>query len=291
MTYLKKFWSIIKKSFLSWRKDNANLLSAALSYYTLFSLAPILLIIILIVGTIVGEQTVKTEIIDQVQAIFGQKSAGAVSGMIERIRSGGSSYFATIISLVILFFASTNLFKNLKKILNLIWGVKPKSRNWFFKQLIDRLLSFAMVLIFGFLFLATFIIDTALVGFGKYLEQLLPHFAFIRFWEMMNFLFSVVVMSILFAIIFKVLPETSVTWWDVWLGAVLTAILFTLGKLLIGFYIGNSRIGTIFGAASSIIVILIWVYYSAHLLFFGAEVTRHFAYQFGSHRNESADDV
>jgi len=187
MSYIKGFWKITKESFVGWRNDNAILLSAALSYYTLFSLAPILLIIILI---------------------------------------------------------------------------------------------------FGFLFLITFIIDTGLVGFGEFLNQFLPHKIFIYFWESVNFLFSVTFMSIMFAIIFKVLPEAKVSWRDVWPGAVLTAFLFAIGKLLISLYLGNSRIGAIFGGASSLIVILIWVYYSAQMLFFGAEFTRNYAFKFGSYKNK-----
>jgi membrane protein len=286
---LKNLLSLIRKSFSSWRDNNAIILAAALSYYALFSLAPILLIIILIAGTILGEQTVKSEIISEVQNIFGEKSAETVSKMIEKNRQPDKGYVATVISIIVLFFASTNLFKNLKKILNIIWDVSSTSRHWIFRQIFDRLLSFLMVLIFGFFFLVTFIIDTGLIGFGEFVRPILPQFAFTYLLETANFLFSVLFMSIIFAIIFKMLPETNVAWKDVFLGAVLTAILFSIGKMLIGFYLGRSRIDTIFGGASSLIVILIWVYYSAQLMFFGAEVTRNYAFQFGSHKENCGE--
>jgi membrane protein len=286
MEVLREYWRIVKKSFSSWRSDNAILLSAALSYYTLFSLAPILLIIVLIAGRILGEQTVQSEIISQVQHTFGKESAQTVAGMIQRIYRPGEGYFTTTISILVLFFTSTNLFKNLKKILNIIWGVRSHSRSWVYKQIIDRLVSFGVVLIFGLLVLITLIIDTGLVAFGETLKHFLPGFAFFYLWEVVNFLFSVLFMSVIFAIVFKVLPDTKIPWCDVIFGSALTALLFSIGKWLIGLYLGRSSIGTVFGGASSLIVILIWIYYSAQIMFFGAEVTHNYAYHLGSRKEK-----
>lgn len=292
MLHLKRYWTIIRQSGNSWKKHHAVLLSAALSYYTLFSIAPILLIIILIVGSILGEQAVKSDLISRVQYIFGADSAATVSDMIDKIRGPGKGYIATTISLIILFFTSTTLIKNIKKSLNIVWEVRSASTHWIIRQIFDRLVSFVMVLIFGALFLITFIIDTVLVGFGEFLSHFAPHFAFIYLWEGVNFLFSLTFMTFMFAIIFKILPDTKVGWKDVFPGSILTALLFSVAKLLIGYYLGNSQIGTIFGGASSLIVILIWVYYSAQLLFFGAEFTCNYAYQFGSRsrRDENAQN-
>lgn len=282
-----RLWHVIWDSYRTWRKNNAPLLSAAFSYYTLFSLAPILLLVILLAGSFIGEQNIKSEITLQIKDIFGPKSAETVSGMIERTRAPHQGAIATPLSIIILFFASTNLFQNLRKILNIIWGCPPRTRNWFYSQLIDRLLSFSIVLIFGVLFIISFMIDTGLVGFGEYIKPLLPQSAYSHLWEFMNFGFSVIFMFTFFTIIYKVLPSVKIAWKDVWFGALLTAILIASTKLLIGLYLGNSRIGTIFGGASSLIVILIWTYYSAQFFLFGAEITRHFAYTFGSYRKQT----
>ncbi len=282
MKYFKGSWIVFRQSFLSWRDDNAVLMSAALSYYALFSMAPILLIVIQILGMIVGEQTVKEEVLMYVRDMFGQESAKTVSGMIDRVYISGNNRFAAPLGVVILLYVSTNLFKNIKKILSLIWDAPPPEKGWLLKEIIDRLLSFSMLLVFGFLFLISLIVDTGLVGFGDALQHFLPGGIAVYFWEGMNLLFSISLMSVMFGSIFKFLSPVRVSWLDVLPGAVSSGFLITAGKILIGFYIGRSRITTIFGATSSLIVILIWIYYSAQLLFFGAEVTRNFAQEFGS---------
>ena len=260
---LLKLWRILWNAFLSWRRNNAPLLSAAFSYYTLFSLAPILLLVILLSGSFIGEQNIKSEIILQIRDIFGSRSAEAVSDMIEKTRAPHQGAIATPISIIILLFASTNLFNNLRTILNIIWGNPARTRHWLYSEIIDRLLSFSMVLIFGVLFIISFMIDTGLVGFGEYLRPLLPQSAYTHLWGTINFIFSVLFMFLFFLTIYKV---------------------------LMGLYLGNSRVGTIFGGASSLIVILIWTYYSAQFLFYGAEITRHFAYAFGSYRKQVLEE-
>ncbi len=281
--FLSIFWNIIKKSFRDWKKHKANLLAAALAYYTLFSLAPILLITIFVAGTIIGEDTVKHEIILKIRNTIGFDSAEAVKILIDRIRQPIQGIFTSILGALILFYASTNVFNNLKRALNLIWGIEIKNRHWLLEQFFNRIWSFVMILILGFLLMVSVIFDAGLVSFGDFVNQYISNKTLIYFGQAINFVFAVVLVTLIFAAIFKILPDAKVAWHDVWLGAVLTSFLFNIGKFLIAIYLGNSQINTLFGGASSFIVIMIWVYYSSQVLLLGAEFTQHYAYECGSY--------
>jgi len=276
-----ELWRLLTATGLKWWDDNALRLSAALSYYTLFSLAPLLIIAIAVAGFVFGEKAVQGELMGQIQGFVGADSALAIQGMIESARKPSAGVFATVISLVTLVVASTGVFAELQDALNTIWKIKPRTGRGITGAARDRFMSFVLVIGVGFLLIVSLILSAALAAAGKFLDQLLPGPEFMM--HIVNFLVSFAVITLLFALMYKVLPDAHIAWDDVWIGAVVTALLFTVGKFLIGMYIGKSAVASTYGAAGSLVVILVWVYYSAMILFFGAEFTFVYANQYGSH--------
>jgi membrane protein len=275
---------LLKQTFREWREDGANRLAAALAYYTTFSLAPLLVLIIAIAGLIGGHDAAQSQVMAQVQDLLGTKGREFVQGMIESASRPSTGVAATMIGALTLLFGALGVFGELQNSLNTIWEVKPKPATGFFdgmkRFVIKRLTSFTMVLGIGFLLLASLVISAAVSAFAGYIGTRWP---LADFWlELINFLVSFVVITLLFAMIFKFLPEIKIAWKDVWLGAAVTSALFSLGKFLIGLYLGRSEVGNTFGAAGSLAILLIWIYYSAQILFFGAEFTQVYANRFGS---------
>jgi membrane protein len=276
--------NLFKKTFQEWRDDAAPRLAASLAYYTTFSLAPLLILIIAIAGLVGGQQAAQNQTMAEVQSLLGTEGRQFVQGMIESASRPTTGVTATVIGAVTLLFGALGVFGELQNSLNTIWEVKPKPA----KNLLDgikrfvikRLLSFTMVLGIGFLLLASLVVSAMLSALGQYIGTRLP---LADFWlQLLNFLISFLVITLLFGMIFKFLPEIKIAWKDVWLGAAVTSALFTLGKFLIGLYLGRSRVGTTFGAAGSLAILLIWIYYSAQILFFGAEFTQVYANKYGS---------
>jgi membrane protein len=264
---------LIKETIAEWNEDNVPLLAAALAYYTVFSLAPLLLIAIAIAGSIFGEEAARGEIIGQIQGFVGKDGAEAIQAMIENARqpdSGGT--VATVVGVVILLFGASGVFGQLQAALNTIWGVKPKPGRNVKNFIQSRFLSFAMVLVIGFLLLVSLLLSAILVAIANYFGNLLPGFVFVA--QLLNFSISFGVITLLFASIYKFLPDVKIPWKNLWIGAGVTALLFNFGKYLIGLYLGNSSISSTYGAAGSLVVILIWVYYSAQILLIGAEFTQ-----------------
>jgi membrane protein len=275
---------LLKDTIREWREDGATRLAAALAYYTTFSLAPLLVLIIAMAGLVGGRDAAQTQTMAQVEDLLGAEGREFVQGMIESASRPTTGWTATLIGAGTLLFGALGVFGELQNSLNTIWEVKPKPARGLLdgvrRFIIKRLMSFTMVLAIGFLMLASLVISAALSALGEYIDARWP---MADFWlGLINFVISFLVITFLFAMMFKFLPEIKIAWKDVWLGAAVTSALFTLGKFLIGLYLGRSEVGTVFGAAGSLAILLIWIYYSAQILFFGAEFTQVYANRYGS---------
>jgi membrane protein len=281
-------FDLLRDTFREWREDGANRLAAALAYYTTFSLAPLLVLIIAIAGLVGGREAAQTQTMAQVEDLLGAEGREFIEGMIESASQPETGLAATLIGAVTLLFGALGVFGELQNSLNTVWEVKPKpARNWMDgvkRFVVRRLLSFTMVLGIGFLLLASLVVSAAVSAFGEYIGNRWATDQGInaQWLGLINLVISFLVITFLFAMIFKFLPEIKIAWKDVWLGAAVTSALFSLGKFLIGLYLGRSEVGNTFGAAGSLAILLIWIYYSAQILFFGAEFTQVYANRYGS---------
>lgn len=264
---------LIKETITEWNEDNVPLLAAALAYYTLFSLAPLLIIAIAIAGAVFGQEAAQGEIVRQIQGLVGREGAIAIEAMIQNAQrpdSGGT--LATLIGIGLLLFGASGVFGQLQTALNTIWDVKAKPGQGVKSFLQARFLSFAMVLVIGFLLLVSLVLSAALVAVSNFFSGLTADYAAVG--QLLNFLVSFGAITVLFAAIYKFLPDVEVAWRNLWIGAGVTAFLFNIGKFLLGLYLGNSSVGSSYGAAGSIVVLLVWVFYSAQILLIGAEFTQ-----------------
>lgn len=277
---LRDIPTLLKETFNEWTKDKAPRLGAALSYYTVFSLAPTLVVVISVAGIVFGADAVQNQIINQIQSLVGKEGADAVREMLIVARQPKIGIVATLIGVITLLLGASGVFGELQDAMNTIWGVPPKETGGILGLIRQRFTSFAMVLGIGFLLLASLVLSAGLAAVGEYMGTIfgLPE----GILQVLNFLFSFVVITFLFALLFKVVPDAEIAWHDVWIGAAVTALLFTLGKFLIGLYLGKSDVTTAFGAAGSLVLLLVWVYYSAQIVFFGAEFTKVYANRYGS---------
>jgi membrane protein len=280
---LAGLWTVLKRALAGWWNDNVPHLGAALSYYTLFALAPILIVAIAIAGLVFGAEAVRGEIVGQIDGLVGHDGALAVQAMLEGAAKPSSSVPATIIGLITFFLGATGAFLELQTALNAIWRVKPKQSTSFLRALImDRVTSFGLVVGLGFLMLTSLLVSAGLSALHTYMGETFPGALVV--WEALNVIVSLAVITLLFAMIYKVLPDVELGWSDVWVGALVTAGLFTVGKLLIGLYLGTSALASTYGAAGSVVVLLVWVYYSAQIILLGAEFTREYVKEFGRRR-------
>jgi membrane protein len=273
---------LIKQAFKAWQDDYAPSMGAALSYYTLFSLAPLLLIVIAVAGMVFGQEAAQGEILGQLRGIMGEEGAIAVEGMIEAANKPGKSALATIVGIALLLLGATAVFGELQSALDRIWRTPaPKKESGILHMLRTRLLSFGLVLGLGFLLMVSLVVSAGLSAFGKW------YGGWFEGWEILlqvlNFAVSFGIFTVLFAMIYKLMPRAKISWHDVWTGAAVTALLFTVGKVLIGLYLGRSTMASGFGAAGSLVVMLAWVYYSAQIFLLGAEYTWVYANQDGSY--------
>jgi membrane protein len=262
-------------------EDNVPLLAAALAYYMLFSRAPLLIIAIAIAGLVFGEEAARGEIIGRIQGLIGKAEAEVVQTMLQnayRPESGGK--IATILGIVILLFGASSVFGQLQAALNTVWEVRSKPGRAVKGFIQARLLSFIMVLIVGFLLLAFLILSAVLTALSQHFGTVIP--GFLRVIELLNFIIPLGVTTLLLAVIYKFLPDVKVSWKNLWIGSGVTALLFTLGKSLIGLYLGSVSISSAYGAAGSLVVLLIWVFYSAQILLFGAEFIQVYSRYYGS---------
>jgi membrane protein len=256
-------------------------MGAALSYYTLLSLAPLLVIVIALAGLVFGQQAVQGEIFQQLQGLVGDEGAAAVQGILRSASNPKSGIVASIIGVAFLIFGATSVFAELQSDLDRIWKVSPPQDSGPWSLVRERLLSFGMVLGVGFLLLVSLIVSAALAALGEWSQGWLGGVEGIM--QGVNFLVSFFLITGLFAMIYKILPRVPIAWRDVWIGSAVTALLFTVGKFAIGFYIGRSHLSAAYGAAGSLVVVLVWVYYAAQIFLLGAEFTCVYAKTRGSH--------
>lgn len=279
---LKSAGTLIRETFQDWSEDKAPRLAAALAYYTVFSLAPLLILVIAIAGFIIGNNAnIRMQIINQVQGMMGQQGAQAVDTLITNTNApGGGGIIATVIGIVTLLLGATGVFGQLQDALNTIWEVTPKEGRGIMGILKDRFLSFTMILGVAFLLLVSLVISAGLAVLNGYFTNLMGGMGFLA--QALNIIISLGIVTLIFAMIFKILPDVEIAWSDVWIGALVTAVLFTIGKQLLSLYLGRSAATSAFGAAGSLVILLLWVYYSAQILFMGAEFTQVYARLHGS---------
>lgn len=277
----RDLFQLLKTAASDWVDDGAMRLSSSLAYYAIFSLAPLLIIVISMAGLVFGEDAARGQLSQQIATLAGKGAGEAIQAAVKSSAAHqATGVLATVISTALLLFGASTVFAELKDALNTIWGVVVKPGRPFFTLMHDRFFSFSIVLAIGFLLLVSLIISVLLAALGHYMSG---RFQFPRVvWQTWDFVISFTVISGLFAMIFKLLPNVRLRWRDVWLGAVTTSLLFTLGKFIIGYYLATSSVASSFGAAGSVVIVLAWIYYSACILFFGAEITKGYARTFGS---------
>ena len=278
-----EWWALVKRAVAAWIDDYAPSMGAALSYYTIFSLAPLLLIVISIAGLFFGADAVRGEIFGQLRGLMGDDAAKAIEGILASVSKPSEGIAASVIGVVVLLIGATAVFGELQDALDRIWRapVRDKANGpWGFVQ--TRLLSFGMIFGIAFLLMVSLVLGAVMAALGKWWGGVFGGWAMLA--QIANTLVGFVLTAVVFAMIYKYMPRVRVRWDDVWLGALVTSVLFTVGKFLIGIYIGKSGVASGFGAAGSLVIILIWVYYSAQIFLIGAEFTWVYAHTFGSLR-------
>ena len=277
---LRQAFFFLKQVVTDFGDDKAMKFSASLSYYTIFSIAPFLAIIIAFTSFFFAREAVQGELYPQINALVGHEAALQIQQMITNIHLSKNSFFATSLSFVVLIAGATGIFTEIQDSINHIWGLKSKPKRGLLKMLLNRLISFSLIISLGFLLMVSLLLNTVVDALSRQLMKLLPAKG-IYLVEIINNCLMFILLSLLFGIIFKVLPDAKIKWKDVMVGAVTTAILFMIGKFCIGFYLGHSNLGSVYGTAGSIIIVMLWVYYSAVILYFGAEFTKVYAKLYG----------
>jgi membrane protein len=274
-------WSLARETLASWSDDYAASMGAALAYYTMFSIAPLLLIVISLAGLFFGEQAARGEILDQLEGLMGAEGAHAVQALLASVNQPRAGILATLFGIGALVVGATTVIGELQNALDRIWRA-PRRRNEgsIAKWLHARLTSLGMIMGIGFLLMVSLVASAALAALGKWWSPVFGAWATLA--QAVNFAFSFAMVTVIFAMIYKIMPRAKVQWRDVWVGAAVTALLFTVGKHLIGLYIGKSSVASGYGAAGSLVVVLVWVYYSAQIFLLGAEFTWVYAKTYGS---------
>lgn len=281
-------WEVVKEAASRWVEDYAQSMGAALAYYTMFSIAPLLLVVISIGGFFFGEQAARGEILNRLSGMLGAPGALAVQGLLESVQHPTESIAATTVGIVLLLIGATSVFGELQDALDRIWRVPPKpGESGLWGLIRARLLSFAMILGIGLLLVASLIASAVWAALRKWWGPAFGAWAATSVVELAS---SFVIVTVLFALIYKTIPRVTIHWKDVWIGAAATSLLFTIGKWLIGVYIGRSGITSGFGAAASLVAVLVWVFYSAQIFLLGAEFTCAYAYRFGSRQSSSSSN-
>ena len=280
---VKAFISLLRETFRQWDVHRVPKMGAALSFYTVFSLAPLSILVLSLLSLVVERNAARAEIVGQFRSFVGDQGAEMMELILKQAAVKSTGFFETLTGFGVLLVGASGVFGELQDSLNQIWGVSSK-RHPVFTLVKERVFSFAMVFVMGFLLLVSLMFSAVLAVAGGHLHAQFPDLD--GPWAWGNDLISLLVVAMLFALIFRLVPDAKITWKDVWLGAVIAAILFELGKFLLGFYFGRSALAARYGAAGSLIIILVWVYYSAQILFFGAAFTRVYALSQGSHQND-----
>jgi membrane protein len=279
---LKEARDVLLGAVNAWMDDRAPSMGAAIAYYTVFSLAPILILVIAIAGVAFGEEAAEGAIVAQLRELLGRQGATAVQTMIASAGRGGAGWVASIISLALLAFAATTVFGELQAALNVIWKAAPRPGSPVVSVIRARLISLSLVVGIGFLLLVSLVVSASLTAFAGYLYSVFPYLNVVM--RVLNFALGFGVTTALFAMIYKLLPDTKIAWADVWIAALMASFLFTFGKFAISLYIGSSNVASTYGAAAALVIVLIWVYYSAQIFLFGAEFAKVFAERYGTRR-------
>jgi membrane protein len=277
---LISIFSYIRQVLKEFSADNILKYSASLAYYTVFSIAPLLVIITTLSGIFFGHETIKGEVYNQLNGLVGSAAAAQIQDTIKKIHLTGNNFFASVVSIVILLIGATTIFGEVQDSLNKIWGLRVKTKKTWWKLILTRLLSFSLILSICFIMIISLALNIIISSFGNFLNRYIRDFN-VYFIQATDAILSFLVSSFLFSLMFKILPDAKIRWKDVLFGGFITAIFFTLGKLAIGFYLGKSNLGTLYGAAGSIIIIMLWVYYSSIILYLGAEFTKVHANLYG----------
>jgi membrane protein len=283
--WLKELWRMIAATASEWSEDRVSRMAASLAFYTVFSIAPMLVIAIWIAGQAFGEQTAAKEVSEQLRLLMGASAAQAVETMLRAARQTTGGWVATILGILLLVYASTNVFAELQDSMNTIWEVKSRPGKLWWQILRDRMVSFVMVLGIAFLLMVSLVLSAGLSALSRYIA------GGSEVWQMINFALALVIFTVLFGLIFKYLPDVKIRWRDVIIGAVFTSVLFNFGKFLIGRYLGRESISSVYGAAGSLAILLLWVYYSAQILYIGAEFTQVYARRHGERIEPERDAI
>ncbi|HTF21880.1 MAG TPA: YihY/virulence factor BrkB family protein [Chryseolinea sp.] len=281
-SFLKSFWELLKGTFPKWWERSPFNNSVIIAYYTIFSLPGLLVIVINLAGIIFGAEAVTHQISGQISGMVGQNTAKDIEAIISESSRQDGTVLSTVLSIAILLFGATGVFYQLQQILNQMWEVKPKPRGKLFKLIKDRVFSFGLILVVGFLMLVSLILSAALSAVSSWVGSHISDSMNVLF-VILDFIVSLLLTALLFAAIFKFLPDAKIRWRDVFPGAVLTAILFVLAKFALGIYFGKSDPGSAYGAAGTIVLIMLWVSYAGLIVLFGAEFTREYAERYGRH--------
>jgi membrane protein len=281
---LKTWWTLVKASVSSWIDDYAPSMGAALSYYTVFSLAPLLLIVVSVAGLLFGEEAVRGELFAQLQGLMGADAAKAIQDLLASVNKPSQGILGTLLGIALLVFGATTVFGELQDALDRIWRAPAREGSGIWALLRARLLSFGMILGLAFLLMVSLVLGAAISALGKWWGPVFGGWETLL--QIVNLLVGFGLTTVVFAMIYKLMPRVKVEWHDVWLGALVTSLLFTIGKFLIGLYIGKSGVASGFGAAGSLVIVLIWVYYSAQIFLLGAEFTWVYAKTLGSLRGD-----
>jgi membrane protein len=277
----KSLWQFLKDLVNEWLGHQPFVLGSSLSYYTLFSLAPLLIIAISVAGFVFGREAAQNQIVETIQGLIGRDAAQAIQGMIQNASDKPTTgIISTVVGIVTLLFGAGGVVGQLQTSLNTVWGVEPKPGLGVWGFIRQRFISFAMVLGVGFLLLVSLIVSAVLSGLTQFMGTLIGGAAVIA--HLLDITVSFVFVTVLFAMIYKFLPDVRIHWKDVWIGAALTSVLFNIGKFLIGLYLGSSSVTSAYGAAGSLITVLLWVYYSSLIFFLGATFTKVYATEYGS---------
>lgn len=280
-------FGILKETFEGFMDNRALKLSASLSYYTVFSLAPLLLLMISLASVFLGKEAIQGQVFGEINGLIGNEAAAQIQDVIKNTTLSGKTTFSIIVGSVTLLIGATTVFGEIQDSINIIWKLKAKPKRGWLKWIKDRLLSSSLIAGLSFLLIVSLMVNGVLLAINDWLRNYFPDVILIVF-EAINIFISFAVITILFGVIFKVLPDAKVQWKDVKIGAFFTACLFMLGRFLIGVYIDVSGTGSAYGAAGSLIVILVWVYYTAAILYFGAQFTKTYA-EYGGNKIEPAD--
>ena len=281
----RSIWRLLKETVDEWQQDKVDRMAAALAYYTLFSIAPLLVIAVAVAGAVFGQEAARGEVVTQIQGLLGKAGAEVVQTALANTQNpqAGNGIVPTLISTLVLIFGASGVFVQLQDSLNAVWNVEVSSKAGVKAVVRKRIFSFAMVITIGFILMVSLVVSAGLAALSTFTNQLFPALA--SLWRLLNLVISLGTFTFLFALIYKYIPDIKIAWRDVLVGAAFTSVLFSIGKELLGLYLGNGAFGSTYGAAGSLVTVLAWIYYSVQIMLFGAEFTQVYTRKYGSHRS------